>query len=79
MKEELKEKYSTEYNNYTHNSLPYLYFKKGILPKDILCYTGIRLYMGILKLPPIDSYWSKNFIFSNNIPNFRTKNCLNFY
>ena len=34
LKEELKEKYSTEYNNYTQNSLSYLYFKKGILPKD---------------------------------------------
>ena len=34
LKEELKEKYSTENNNYTHISLPYLYFKKGILPKD---------------------------------------------
>ena len=30
--------------------------------------------MGILKLSSIDSYWSKNFIFLNNIPNFMTKN-----
>ena len=54
----LKSKYREDYKNYpyTNQSLPFLYFKYGINKKQIMFYIGIRIFMGIVKLPSIDSY-----------------------
>ena len=43
----------------TAGSLPYLYITKGISKEDILAYIGIRIYMGLHKLPSIKHYWKK--------------------
>ena len=40
-------------------SYPYLYVTKGINREDILAYLGIRIYMGIHKLPSTHQYWKR--------------------
>jgi hypothetical protein len=39
--------------------LPYLYITKGISREDILAYIGIRIYMGLHKMPSIKHYWKR--------------------
>ena len=59
---------------YSKNSLPWLYFKYGISSDDILLFIGIRIYMGIIKFPTIDSYWNTLPIYTNFLPNIISKN-----
>ena len=40
------------------SSLPYLYNTRGISKKNILAYIGVRIYMGIYKLPSFLHYWN---------------------
>jgi len=43
------------------SSLPYLYLTRGITKEDILAYIGVRIFMGIHKLPSFNLYWKKGF------------------
>ena len=56
----LLEKYGSDYIKIileTTDSYPYLFVTKGITKEDILGYIGIRIYMGLFKLPSIRDYW----------------------
>ena len=36
---------------------PFLYVTKGISREDIIAFIGIRIYMGVHKLPSYNQYW----------------------
>ena len=76
--EELKLLYGEEYKTreYSKNSLPYLFMKRGINKEDILAFVGIRIFMGIHKLPSVESYWSKQNTFKNRVSDLMS---VNFY
>ena len=61
---------------YNKNSLFWLYCKYGISSDDILLFIGIRIYLGIIKFPNIDSYWNTNTlpIYTNFLSRIINKN-----
>ena len=59
---------------YSKNSLPWLYFQYGISSDDILLFISIRIYMGIIIFPTIDSYWNTLTIYTNFLQNIISKN-----
>ena len=40
---------------------------KGITKEDILAFIGVRIFMGINKLPSIENYWSNDVLYKNNL------------
>ena len=54
-------------NEKAYNTYRYLYVTKGITKEDILAFIGVRIFMGINKLPSIDNYWSNDVLYKNNL------------
>ena len=49
------------------NTYRYLYLIKVIKKEDILAFIGVRIFMGINKLPFIENYWSNDVLYKNNL------------
>jgi len=56
------------------SSLPYLWITKGISKEDVLAYIGIRIYMGLHRLPSYKHYWNNNMLYQTDISKIMTKN-----
>ena len=74
--EKLQLQYGPDYKTkkYTKNSLPFLFLSKGINKYDILVFIGIRIYMGINRLPSIDIYWTQKDSKMNKISELMSRN-----
>ena len=73
------EKFGDDYRNIIlskrlSGSCPYLFISRGITREDILAFIGVRIYMGILKLPLISLYWKGGSIFKNVLHTVMTRN-----
>ena len=54
-------------NEKAYNTYRYLYVTKGIIKEVILAFIGVRIFIGINKLPSIDNYWSNDVLYKNNL------------
>ena len=54
-------------NEKAYNTYRYLYVTKRITKEDILAFIGVRIFMGINKLPSIENYWSNDVLYKNNL------------
>ena len=46
-------------------TLPYLYVTRGIAKEDIFAFVGIRIFMGIFRLPSVELYWKSSNLYKN--------------
>ena len=56
------------------SSYQYLYVTKGITKEDILAYVGVRIYMGLHKIPSIERYWRTKSLYQPRINKIMGKN-----
>ena len=66
----LKERYGEDYRNIilskkSTGTLSYLYLTRGISKEDIMAFVGIRIFMGIFRLPSVDLYWKSSNLYKN--------------